>query len=52
MNWAGVSALYAFLITAVILLLLQKLVGLRVSEEEELVGLDLTQHGEAGYNLS
>lgn len=49
---AGVSALYAFLITAVILLLLQKVVGLRVSEEEELVGLDLTQHGEAGYHLS
>jgi len=28
-----------------------KLVGLRVSEHEERVGLDLTQHKEAGYTM-
>ena len=27
------------------------ILGLRVSEEEEYNGLDLTQHGESGYNL-
>ena len=26
-------------------------VGLRVSEEQEIQGLDLSQHGEEGYNL-
>jgi len=24
--------------------------GLRVTDEEEVTGLDLSQHGEAGYN--
>jgi hypothetical protein len=27
------------------------LVGVRVSGEDETTGLDLTQHGEEGYNL-
>ena len=27
------------------------MIGLRVSEEEETEGLDLTQHDERGYNL-
>jgi len=26
-------------------------IGLRVSQEEEMVGLDESQHGEKGYNL-
>jgi Amt family ammonium transporter len=26
-------------------------IGLRVSEEHEVQGLDLSQHGEEGYNL-
>ncbi len=34
----------------VILKLVDLLVGLRVSEEEESAGLDITQHGEAAYN--
>jgi ammonia channel protein AmtB len=25
--------------------------GLRVTEEQEVAGLDITQHGEEGYNL-
>ena len=29
----------------------QALVGLRVSDDEELEGLDVTSRGEAGYNL-
>ena len=29
----------------------QAVVGLRVSDDEELEGLDVTSHGETGYNL-
>src|SRR3972149_2868899 len=47
---AGVSAVYAFVVTWVLFKILDKAVGLRVPEEEEVMGLDLTQHGEAGYN--
>ena len=35
----------------VILKIVQATVGLRVKEGEEWDGLDLTQHGESGYNL-
>jgi Amt family ammonium transporter len=35
----------------VILKLVDALVGLRVAEEHEMQGLDLSQHGEEGYNL-
>jgi Amt family ammonium transporter len=30
----------------------QATVGLRVTEEEEISGIDLTQHSEVGYSLS
>ena len=33
-----------------LLKLVNLLVGLRVSEEDESLGLDLTQHGESAYN--
>jgi Amt family ammonium transporter len=35
--------------TLAILKLVDLTIGLRVSEEEELQGLDLSQHGEEGY---
>jgi Amt family ammonium transporter len=35
--------------TIVILFVVDKVIGLRVSEEHEVQGLDLTQHGEEGY---
>lgn len=35
----------------VILKLVDAIIGLRVSAEDEVTGLDLTQHGEEGYNL-
>jgi ammonium transporter, Amt family len=41
---------YTALVTVVILKLVDKVVGLRVTEEEERMGLDATQHGEAAYN--
>ena len=37
--------------TAVLLKITDVLVGVRVSEEQEIEGLDITQHGEEGYNL-
>ena len=36
--------------TLVILFIVDKLIGLRVSEDDEREGLDLTQHGEEGYD--
>ena len=47
----AVAGAYSFVVTFVILKVVDKLIGLRVSTEEEEVGLDLTQHGERGYML-
>ncbi len=44
-----VSAGYSFIVTFIILWVLDKTMGLRVKEEAEEQGLDLTQHGEAAY---
>lgn len=35
--------------TVIILKIVDATVGLRVSKEEEIEGLDLSQHGEEGY---
>ena len=35
--------------TLVILKLVDSIIGLRVPEDHEIQGLDLTQHGEEGY---
>jgi Amt family ammonium transporter len=43
---AVVVTVYAFIVTCVIAIAIDRTVGLRVSEEEEYVGLDLSQHGE------
>jgi len=45
----GVVALYSFVVTAVILKVLDLTLGIRVSEEDERLGLDVTQHGERAY---
>lgn len=37
--------------TVAILKLVDVLVGVRVSEDEEVVGLDLSQHSEVGYTF-
>lgn len=42
---------YAAVITLVILFLVQKLVGLRSSNKEEMQGLDFSIHGEHGYGM-
>ena len=46
------SAIYAFVVAAVLLLILKAVMGgLRVSDEDEVMGLDLALHGEGGYSL-
>ena len=42
---------FAALVTFVLLKVLDATMGLRVSTEEEQMGLDLSQHNEAGYSL-
>jgi len=42
---------YTAIVTYIILKVLDMVMGLRVTEEEESVGLDLAQHNERGYNL-
>ena len=42
---------YSVVLTFIILKLVDKVVGLRVSHEEEVQGLDLTQHSEIGYSI-
>lgn len=44
------TVVWAALATFILLKLVQALGGLRVDEEEESLGLDLTQHGERAYN--
>jgi Amt family ammonium transporter len=47
----GFTVIYTAIVTFIILKVLDAVMGLRVSEEEEAVGLDLAQHNERGYNL-
>jgi Amt family ammonium transporter len=46
-----VAWVYSFVVTLIILKVLDWTMGLRVSEEHEINGLDLSQHGEAGYSF-
>ncbi|CAM5796365.1 MULTISPECIES: ammonium transporter [Brevibacillus] len=43
------SLLYVFIVSYVILAALKATIGLRVTEEEEVIGLDLSEHGGYGY---
>lgn len=42
---------YAFIVTLIIAFVLDKTIGLRVDKEDEIMGLDQTQHSESGYNM-
>lgn len=42
---------YSFVMTFIILKVLDMVMGLRVSEQDELIGLDASQHGERAYLL-
>lgn len=43
--------IYSFAVTLILMKLIDWGMGLRVSEEDELLGLDLSQHEESGYTL-
>jgi Amt family ammonium transporter len=47
----GITIAYAALATLILVLLIDKTMGLRCTEDDEVSGLDLSQHGEVGYNL-
>ena len=51
---AGVGIAWSISIvgTLILLFVVDKVIGLRVSPEQEAVGLDLSQHGEEGYDLN
>jgi len=47
---AGVTLVYSFVVSYFLLKVLDKTMGLRVEKDDEVMGLDLSMHGEAGYN--
>jgi len=44
-----VTVVYALVVTLILLKVIDWTMGLRISEEDEVMGMDLTQHGESGY---
>ena len=46
-----VTAAYSFIVSIVLLKVIDKFIGLRVDEESEVNGLDISQHGESGYTF-
>lgn len=44
-----ITIAYSFIVTFVLLKMIDAVMGLRVSEQNEKIGLDLTQHRESGY---
>lgn len=48
---AGVAALYSLVVSVIILKVIDWTVGLRIDEDAEIKGIDLTEHGEEGYFL-
>ena len=47
----GTTIVYSAVMTFVIFMILKAVVGLRVDMEDEIMGLDDSQHGEKAYNL-
>jgi len=46
-----ITMVFSFVVSFVLLKIVDLMVGLRVTEHEERVGLDLTQHKETGYTM-
>jgi Amt family ammonium transporter len=46
---AGIAIVFAFGVTYILATVLNRLIGLRVTENEEEVGLDISEHGERAY---
>ena len=49
---SGITTVWSFVLTVIILKAIDLVIGLRVPEEDEDTGLDLSQHGEAGYSMT
>jgi Amt family ammonium transporter len=47
----GVTLVYSFVISYILFKILDATMGLRVSPEDEIAGLDITEHQETGYSL-
>jgi len=47
----GVVVVYSFTVSLILLKLIDWTIGLRVSEEDEIAGIDISQHEESGYTL-
>ncbi len=47
----AVTAVYVFIATLIIYKVVDKLVGVRIAEKDEAIGLDLTQHNERAYTM-
>ena len=47
----GTTLLWSGIISAILLIAIDKTIGLRASEEAEREGLDLNEHGERAYNM-
>ena len=50
MTAMAVTAVYSFIATVILLKIIDKFIGLRIDQESELHGLDISQHGETGYS--
>jgi Amt family ammonium transporter len=48
---AGTTIAYSVVVTFILLKVIDVVIGLRVSSDDETQGLDLTQHSEVGYTL-
>jgi Amt family ammonium transporter len=47
----GVTIVYAFVVTWVIYKIVDLVIGVRVAEQDEAMGIDLTQHNERAYTM-
>ncbi|MCU4175479.1 ammonium transporter [Marinilabiliaceae bacterium N1Y90] len=47
----GIAIVYAVVLTLILLVVVEKLFGLKSTAEEEMQGLDHTYHGERGYGM-
>ena len=47
-----VSVIYCAVVTLVIALVIRAFVGLRITADAEIEGIDITEHAESGYNLA
>jgi Amt family ammonium transporter len=48
---AGAVLAYSFIVTYIIGFVLHKTIGLRITDDDELAGIDVAEHAEAAYEL-